>query len=194
MRKIKSLAKPLIITLAITGVFLSLAVGSAAIRNANEERKWQRICDGIEITDTCSDEDGNRYSRYVFHAAEPEVSKDVYHPKVPAVTRIQHHDAVYGTRQVAVCIKTTIGYKNGTCALSRCMDGEYSGSTGRGTCSYHGGVWYGGGPWYEYINEQYLITPAWDETIVVEPEKEAWTEHVVITPAKEAWMEKELAK
>ena len=48
--------------------------------------------------------------------------------------------------------------------------------------------------WYEYHDEKYLITPAWDETIEVEPAKAAWTETVVVRAAKEAWTEKEVAK
>ena len=171
-----------------------LTIGVNAIKDANEEQKWQRLCDGTSIVEQCSDNNGNRYSKYVFHEAEAEKTKEIYHPATPAKTHVKHHPAEYGTRTRAVCVKTTINYKGGTCALSRCRDGEYSGSAGRGTCSYHGGVWYGGGPWYTYENESYLIKQAWDETIIDAPAKEAYTETVVIAPAREAYVEKVLAE
>lgn len=190
----KNFFKKTLIALSIFGSICTVGIISANIGKSIEDAKWQRICDGTTITDTCQDEDGNRYSTYIFHKAEPEATEQINHPAKPAKTHIVHHPAEYGTRQVPVCIKTTIGYKNGTCALSRCRDGEYSGSTGRGTCSYHGGVWYGGGPWYEYIPETYLISAAWDETVVDVPAKEAWAETIVVTPAKKAYVEKVLAK
>ena len=121
-------------------------------------------CDGTKVTKNCT-KDGQKYSKYVNHAAEPEKKHTVYHPPE------------YGTRIVRDCKRTTIGYKNGTCALSRCRDGEYSGSTGRGTCSYHGGV-AERGPWYEEREEQYLIKDGWTETIIDVPAKKAWTEKV----------------
>ena len=183
----------LIGVIASATVLTGVGVGAFAVRNAEEE-KWQRICDGILVTEQCSDKEGNRYVKYIQHAAEPEVTKEVTHPATPAKTHTVTHPAEYGTRQVAVCIKTSIGYKSGTCALSRCRDGEYSGSSGRGTCSYHGGVWYGGGPWYEYVEERYLIREAWAETVVDEPAKDSWTETVVVKVAKDAWTEKKLAK
>ena len=173
---------------------VGIGVGTFTVHNIEEERKWQRICDGISVIEQCSDEEGNRYSKYVYHEAEPEVTKEVVHPAVPAKTHVVNHPAEYGTRQVPVCIKTSISYKSGSCALSRCRDGSYSGSTGRGTCSYHGGVWYSGGPWYEYVSEQYLIHEAWTETVIDEPAKEAWMETVVVKAATEAWTEKKMVK
>lgn len=160
---------------------------------AQDETLWQRTCDGTIITDTCQDQDGVRYTKYLLHAAEPEETKQVNHPAEPEKSHTVYHQAIYGTRAIKQCIKTTISYKSGTCALSRCRDGEYSGSTGRGTCSYHGGVWYGGGPWYEQKEERYLITPAWIETVVDVPAKAAWTETIVVKPAQEAWIEKNIA-
>lgn len=179
----------------IAGVLsLSAVGGSAATVAYFNEQEWSRPCDGVEVTSKCTDDGGVRYSKYVFHAAKPEETKEVLHPAQPAVTHKEHHDAIYGTQRViSGCIRTSIGYKNGTCALSRCRDGEYSGSTGRGTCSYHGGVWYGGGPWYEYRDETYVITPAWDETIVDVPAKDAWTEIVVVSPAVPEYYERVVA-
>ena len=186
---------------AIVFLAMGLLFIIGAINHVIEERKWQRRCDGITITETCQDEDGNRCSKYIFHEAVPEITEDVYHPAEPEVTRevhhpaepakthIEHHDAVYGKRQVSNCIMTTIDYKSGTCARSRCCDGEYSGSSGKGTCSHHGGVCRSGGPWYTYSMQEYLIKPAWDETVVDVPAKEAWTEVVVVSPAKDAWTE-----
>lgn len=183
-----------IIGISVAIVASLSGLGVAAVHNAAEEQKWQRICDGTTIVSQCQDADGTRYNKYVYHKAEPEETKKVNHPATPAKTRTVHHDTVYGTRRVRECIKTSISYKSGTCALSRCNDGSYSGSTGRGTCSYHGGVWYKGGPWYEYHDEKYIVTPAWDEVIEVEPAKAAWTETIVIKAAKEAWTEKEVAR
>ena len=179
---------------AIAGAICA-TVGGAAISQAVEDQRWNRTCDGVEITETCKDESGKRYKKYVFHEAEPEKTKEVFHEAEPEKTHIVHHDAVYGTRQVAVdCIRTNIKYKNGTCALSRCRDGMYSGSAGWGACNYHGGVAQSGGPWYTYREERYVITPAWDETIVDVPAKDAWTETVIVSPAKEAWTERVLAE
>lgn len=182
------------IVLAIASIIM-VGVGgiSVGIANSVENAKWERICDGTTITEKCQDEEGNRYSKYIHHGAEPEVTRQVDHPAEPAKTHVVHHPAEYGTRSVVTCIKTSISYKNGTCALSQCRDGSYSGSSGRGTCSYHGGVARSGGPWYEYVEEQYLISQAWDETIIDTPAKDAWTETIIITPAKDAWIEKELA-
>lgn len=119
------------------------------------------ICDGINITQNCQDDSGTAYKTYLQHEAVAETTKQVTHPATPAVTRTVYHPAVTGTRQVrGDCIRTSISYKNGTCALSQCRDGSYSGSTGRGTCSYHGGVARSGGPWYHYTTETYVITPA----------------------------------
>lgn len=179
-------------------ILVAGVIGTSAaivgISHGVEDAKWNRICDGTTITEQCQDEEGIRYSKFLFHEAEAEKTKEVIHPAEPEKTHVVHHPAEYGTRQVKVCIKTTIGYKNGTCALSLCRDGEYSGSTGRGTCSYHGGVARKGGPWYEYITETYLIRAAWDETVVDVPAKEAWTETIIVSPTKEAWTEKVVAK
>ena len=181
--------------MAKTGIIIStiiglMAVGGPVISVIQNEQQWSRPCDGTEITSTCT-VDGVRYSKYIFHEAVDEQTKEVRHDAVPAITHTVYHEAIYGTRQVVTgCIRTNITYKNGTCALSRCRDGMYSGSTGWGTCNYHGGVWYGGGPWYTYKEEKYIITPAWNETVVDVPAKEAWTETVVVVPAKEAYIEK----
>lgn len=149
------------------------------------------LCDGVNVTQNCQDDTGTAYETYLQHEAVDEITKEITHPATPAVTRTVQHPAVTGTRQVrGDCIRTTISYKNGTCALSQCRDGSYSGSAGRGTCSYHGGVARSGGPWYNYVTETYVITPAWTETIEVTPAKPAWTETVVVTPAQPAYLEK----
>ena len=178
-----------LIVVVIGGVF-----GIGAAVELTSEQPWQQVCDGIAITSNCTAEDGSRYAKYVYHGAEPEVTKEIHHPAEPAKTHTLHHEAVYSTRTVPNgCIKTTISYKSGSCALSQCRDGEYSGSAGRGTCSHHGGVLRTGGPWYTYREEVYLVRPAWDETIVDVPAKDAWTETIIVSPAKEAYIEKVLA-
>ena len=182
---------------AIISSIITIVGGFFGIKsyiNYVEEQKWLRPCDGTSVTESCTADDGLRYTKYLHHEAEEAVTEDIVHPAEPAKTHIIHHEAVYGTRTINLgCVKTSISYKSGTCALSRCRDGEYSGSTGRGTCSYHGGVWYYGGPWYNYREERYVVTPAWDETVVDVPAKSAWVETVVVSEAKDAYWEKELA-
>lgn len=187
------------------GVFASMIVGATVTgnlgangagqnsmddsRQQGQEQAWE-TCDGVEVTTHCVDKEGNKYSKYVFHEAEPEKTEEVYHAATAAKTHVVHHPAEYGTKTYRECVKTTISYKNGSCALSQCRDGSYSGSTGRGTCSYHGGVARSGGPWYVERSVSYLIREAWDETVIDVPAKAAWTEVVVIAPAKAAWTEK----
>ena len=186
--------KKFIISFATTTAIVGSSIGGFAYVAQKEEQQWQRICDGTEITAKCSDEEGTRYNKYVYHEAIEEVTEKVEHPAEPAVTHNVHHNAVYGTEQyITGCVRTTISYKHGTCALSQCRDGSYSGSTGWGTCNYHGGVARTGGPWYTYGTRTVLISPSWDETVVDKPAKEAWTETVVITPAQDAYYEKEIA-
>lgn len=191
--------KILLGSIAGAGIFATVAIGTTASTNVQtqspaQEQAWE-ICDGKNITAHCVDEEGNKYSKYVFHEAEPEKTEEVYHAATAAKTHTVYHPAEYGTRTVrGECIKTSISYKNGTCALSQCRDGSYSGSTGRGTCSHHGGVARSGGPWYTTRTETYMIKAAWNETVVDVPAKEAWTETVVVSPAKEAWTEKVLAE
>jgi hypothetical protein len=176
---------------AIIGATLLIGGVSYAVISNTQELP---ICDGIKVIEACKDDSGAKYDRYFYHEATPETTKEVYHPAVPAKTHTVYHPAEIGTRQVRDCVRTSISYKNGTCALSQCRDGSYSGSTGRGTCSYHGGVARSGGPWYTYTTETYTIREGWTEVIIDTPAKEAWTETVVDAPAREAYMEKVLAK
>lgn len=71
-------------------------------------------CDGVNVTTNCTLE-GINYSSYIYHAAVPEKS---------------HTETVTTYKQEV----------SGYCTL--CNDGTYSPScaTGRGACSYHGGV------------------------------------------------------
>ena len=183
--------------IAIIGTIATfLAIGggaSAVIVNANlEEQKWNRLCDGYEITETCKDENGTKYKKYLYHEAveevrgivhhdaEPEQNHTIHHPAEPARTHTVYHEAQYGTRRVSDgCIRATVGSNRGVCAVSQCRDGEYSASSGRGTCSYHGGVARRGGPWYTYHDEPYIVKEAWTETVVDVPAKEAWDEVIV---------------
>ncbi|MBQ1528166.1 hypothetical protein IIZ77_00790 [Candidatus Saccharibacteria bacterium] len=191
---IKKSLKTIAIVVGIAAAAVGSVVSAFAIRNHIAEQRWLRLCDGTTVTETCTADDGLRYVKYVYHEAEPEVTKEIIHPAEPAKTHSVHHEAVYGVKNVIKgCVKTTISYKNGTCALSQCWDGEYSGSTGRGTCSYHGGVMRRGGPWYIYEQVKYVVTPAWDEVVVDHPAKPAWTETIIVSAAKEAYIEKELA-
>jgi hypothetical protein len=69
-------------------------------------------CDGINVTTGCM-VDGVTYSTYI------------YHPAIPSSTHIEK-------------VTTTEDQITGYCTL--CGDGTYSDSTGKGTCSHHGGV------------------------------------------------------
>lgn len=167
----------------ISVIVLLIFVGTGIV-NAIKDNSMQ-ICDGVDITENCKDSDGKKYAKYLNHDATEETTKVV---NVPAVTHEVNHPAIMGTRQVrGGCITTNISYKGGSCALSQCRDGSYSGSTGRGTCSYHGGVARSGGPWYEYTTETYTVKPAWTETVIDTP---ATTKTVVDSLAKPAYTEK----
>ena len=178
-------------------IFALFGTGGAATAISlsiyNNEQLWNRKCDGIEVTESCTGDDGLKYKKYLYHEAVEEQTETVHHAEVPAKTHTVHHDAEYGTRTYTVCQQTTISYKRGTCALSQCWDGEYSGSSGRGTCSYHGGVMRRG-PFYTTKTETYLKKQAWDEVIVDVPAKPAYDEKVVVVEAQEAYMEKVLAE
>ena len=153
------------------------------------EQEWSRTCDGTSIVSNCTGPDSVRYSKYVYHEAQEAVTKEVYHPYVPAKTHTVHHDAIWGTRTITTCVKANIGKYKGQCAQSLCYDGTYSGSVGRGTCSYHGGV-LSRGPWYKYELVPVLISEAWDETVIDTPAKEAYYETVIVSPEKDEYIEK----
>ena len=160
----------------------------------NTDAISDQICDGKTVTTECIGPDEQRYSVYKYHDEVTAVTKEVYHPATPEKSHNVYHEPVYGTRTVkGDCIRTNISNKRGSCALSQCRDGSYSGSTGRGTCSHHGGVAKSGGPWYNYTTETYVITPGWTEKVIDEPAKAAWTETVVVTPKQEAFLETKLA-
>ncbi len=186
----------------IFAIFATIFLASSAVNTAYQNWEWGHKCDGIEITTHCTGDDGERYNKYIFHEAlaedrtivvhhdaVAEKSHIVHHPATPAKTHTVYHPDEIGVRVIRRCIRTTISYKNGTCARSQCRDGEYSGSSGRGTCSYHGGVLRSGGPWYEYITETYVKKKAWIETVVDVPAKKAWDEKVIDIQAKAAWDE-----
>lgn len=176
----------IVIACAVIAAVFGVPNIASTIRHAN-----MLICDGTTVTANCKDQDGKEYSKYIFHEAQDKKTHIEHHEATPEVYHIVHHEPEYGTREVQDCVRTNISYKNGTCAQSKCADGSYSGSSGRGTCSYHGGV-VARGPWYTTRTESYVIRGAWDEKIVDKPAKEAYDEEVVDSPAKEAYWEKEL--
>ena len=134
--RIKSLALNTKLLLFAGATFVVLATTSSVTITANSNSKdTAQICDGKVVTENCQDENGTKYSRYIYHDAVKEVTKTIYHPAEPAKTHTVHHDAVYGMKQIQDCVRTNISYKNGSCAQSRCRDGSYSDSSGRGTCS-----------------------------------------------------------
>jgi hypothetical protein len=102
--------------------------------------KAKPICDGISVTTDCA-ADGVNYSTYVYHQAVPEKSH---------------------TETVTTYEKKVSGY----CTL--CNDGTYSPScaTGRGACSYHGGV-------DEWNAPEYTNTPVNSTRTVVDAAAQA---------------------
>lgn len=96
------------------------------------------VCDGTTVTANCV-LDGVKYTTYIYH---------------PAVSEQFHTETVTTYHQEV----------SGYCTL--CNDGTYSPScaTGRGACSYHGGVAQWNAPRYvnmpEYSTKKVIDTPA----------------------------------
>ncbi len=102
-------------------------------------------CNGLTVTENC-ELNGIKYDKYIYH---------------PAVEEQSHYESnIVGYKQVVV----------GYCTL--CNDGTRSPScsTGRGTCSHHGGV-------------KEWNAPIYKEEAVYEEVK------IVDTPAADAWYE-----
>lgn len=104
-------------------------------------QKSKPICDGVSIQSNC-EVDGVSYKTYIYHPAVPEKS---------------HIETITTYRQQIT----------GYCTL--CNDGTYSPScaTGRGACSYHGGVAVWNAPVYsnvpEYNTKTVIDVPAKNE-------------------------------
>lgn len=114
---------------------------------ASTAKKTPPICDGATITSNCIAE-GVHYRTYIYHAAVPEKS---------------HTETVTTYREEV----------SGYCTL--CVDGTYSPScaTGRGACSWHGGVAQWNAPVYRTV-------PVYNvKTIIDIPAQEAYYEKVV---------------
>jgi hypothetical protein len=123
-------------------------VKSESISKAIEPpAKVKQVCDGVNVKSDCTLE-GASYKTYVYHPAVPEKSH---------------------TEQVTTYNKEVTGY----CTL--CGDGTYSPScaTGRGACSWHGGVAQWNAPRYGNVP----VTST--KTVVDEPAKAAYYEKVV---------------
>jgi hypothetical protein len=111
---------------------------SASALKVQDAPKAKPVCDGTIVTTDCAI-GGTNYSSYIYHAAVPEKSH---------------------TETVTTYQKKVIGY----CTL--CNDGTYSPScaTGRGACSYHGGVQEWNAPEYGnvpvYSTRTVVDTPA----------------------------------
>ena len=120
---------------------------SSRTANSQTKSKAKPICDGTNVTADCV-VDGVNYSTYV------------YHPAVPEKTH---------TETVTTYQRKVTGY----CTL--CNDGTYSPScaTGRGACSWHGGVQEWNAPEYENI------PVSTTNTIVDAPAQAAYYEKVV---------------
>jgi hypothetical protein len=108
-------------------------------------QKATPVCDGTVVTTNCA-LDNVDYLTYVYH---------------PAVAEVSHNETVTTYKQEITSY----------CTL--CNDDTYSPScaTGRGTCSYHGGV-------QEWNAPRYSSVPEYS------------TKNVIDTPAQEAYYEK----
>ena len=129
-----------LLTLLI-GIGINDANGGAGHQDTNKSVKLKKVpvadpvCDGTTVTSNCV-VDGVRYINYTYHPAVPEKS---------------HVETVTDSR------KQVVGY----CTL--CNDYTYSPScaTGRGACSYHGGV-------KEWNAPQYSSVPVTSSKTVVD--------------------------
>ena len=110
-------------------------------KSSKEKEVIVSICDGISVTKDCELE-GTKYSTYIYH---------------PAVEEKSHMETITTYKKVIV----------GYCTL--CNDGTYSPScsTGRGTCSHHGGVAQWNAPIYrdepQYEQRKVIDSPATPE-------------------------------
>lgn len=159
--------KRTIIGVAISGVLLLGIIGSGANNDqtsksniskqnnvtpsatvkAQAASRAKPICDGTTVTTDCTVDRVN-YSTYIYH---------------PAVSEKSH------TETVTTYEKKVTGY----CTL--CNDGTYSPScaTGRGACSWHGGV-------QEWNAPEYTNTPVYTtKTIIDTTAQAAYYEKVV---------------
>lgn len=145
--------KPVIIACAVIGTaFAIYRSDNRSAASINPEGKNQAsepvqatvypVCDGSAVTRNCSYH-GRVYRTYIYHSYEPARTHQEYR-------------------------KTGNQIITGYCTL--CVDGTYSPScaTGRGACSYHGGVAQWNAP--VYADETYTLT------VIDEPEHTAYTE------------------
>jgi len=148
--------KQVIIASVIAGIILFGAIGSATqqpqppssntIQSTTVE-KVTPVCDGTNVTKSCA-LDGTNYSTYIYHPAVAEKS----------------HDETVTTYEQKV-----------TSYCTECNDGTYSPScaTGRGACSYHGGV-------AEWNAPRYSDVPVYStKTVIDTPAQDAYYEKVV---------------
>ena len=142
----RALAGVVVGGLILFAIATSGSNGQNSTSNSTQQSKSQTqsiekitpVCDGTSVTSNC-DVEGISYATYVFHAAVAEVSH---------------------TETVTTYTQKVVSY----CTL--CNDGTYSPScaTGRGACSYHGGVSQWNAPVYrdvpEYTTKTVIDAPA----------------------------------
>lgn len=153
MKRVVTLFVSIVALLAVLTLQSSSSTPSSLSNTASQAEyiaqptpKEKPICDGTSITSDCSI-DGVNYSTYIYHPAVPEKS---------------HKETITTYEQKIVSY----------CTL--CNDGTYSPScaTGRGACSWHGGVAQWNAPRYASVP----ITST--KTIIDSPAKEAYYEKV----------------
>lgn len=134
-------------TVASGLILLSVATNANQPKDSNtNNQKPTPTCDGTTVTSDCK-LGKVQYKTYIYHEAVPKKTH---------------------TEQVTTYEKKVTGY----CTL--CQDGTYSPScaTGRGACSYHGGV-------AQWNAPEYSTVPVYTtKTIVDAPAKAAYYEKV----------------
>ena len=135
-----------------TGAFLSTNHNETSNYNVDYNSdvenniKIERICDGYTITSDCI-YDGVEYSIYLYHPEQPEKSH--------VETEVTYTDEIVG-----YCTMCNDGTRSPSC------------STGRGTCSHHGGVREWNAPIYNKVRHT-------NEVTIIDSEKvEAYWEKV----------------
>ena len=63
----------------IIGGVAGLILGGSVTTVAIFHNQTYPVCDGIEITTRCQDEEGNKYKTYIYHPAQPEKTKEIKH-------------------------------------------------------------------------------------------------------------------
>ncbi len=135
----------------VSAVVFSIGVIATTTQEENSDILEEKVvneiftCDGVNITENC-ELNGEMYDKYIFHPSTEEISH--YESKIVG----------YNTIIVGYCTLCNDGTRSPSC------------STGRGTCSHHGGV----KEWNAPIYKEEAIYE--DVKIIDQPAKSEWYE------------------